>query len=50
MRSVGLLNCYWPSPSGLVEITDQGFCSLRNMYVFKSGTSSSARVGDRLSV
>jgi hypothetical protein len=34
MTSVSLLNCYWPSPahslsaSGLVEITDQEFCSL----------------------
>jgi hypothetical protein len=41
--SVGRSNCCWSSPaqsflaSGLVEIYDQGFCSLQKLYVFRSG-------------
>jgi hypothetical protein len=37
----GRLNCIWPSPaqlfvaSGLIEIHDQDFCSLLDMYVFE---------------
>jgi hypothetical protein len=43
-RSVGQLNCLWSSPaksllaSALVENCEQRFCSLLDMYVFRSGT------------
>jgi hypothetical protein len=53
--SVGRLNCCRPSPaksllaSSLVEIHDEGFCSLRDMNVFRSEASSSTRGGVHLS-
>jgi hypothetical protein len=46
---VGLSNSFWSSPaqsflaSGLVEIYNQDFCSLRDMYMFWNGASSSTR-------
>jgi hypothetical protein len=49
MLSVGLLNCCWSSPaqsvlaSGLVEIYDQDLYSLLDMYVYRSGASSSTK-------
>jgi hypothetical protein len=54
--SGGQLNFCWPSPaqsflvSRLVEIYDQVFCSLLNMYVFARGASPSMKGGVDLSV
>jgi hypothetical protein len=52
----GKLNCYWSSPAqsyltlGIVEIYDQDFCSLLDMYIFRSLASSTMRDGVGLSV
>jgi hypothetical protein len=46
---IGRLNCCWSWPaqsslvSGLLEIHDQEFCSLLDMYMFRSGPSNSMR-------
>jgi hypothetical protein len=57
-NNVGSLNCFWSSPaqpflaSSLVEIYDQDFCSLLDVYAFslQSGVSSSTRGGVVFSV
>jgi hypothetical protein len=55
-RWVGRLNNCLFSPaqsflaSGLLEIHDQDFCSLLDMYLFRNGASSSAKEGVGLSV
>jgi hypothetical protein len=48
--SVDWLNCCWLSPAAspgfsLLEIHDQGFCSLLHMYMFRNRASSSMRKG-----
>jgi hypothetical protein len=48
--SVGWVNCYWPSPAvipgfSLLEIHDQDFYSVLDMYVFRNGACSSTKEG-----
>jgi hypothetical protein len=56
MGAFGRVHCCWPSPAesflalGLLEIYDQDFFSILDMYVFRNGASFSMRGEVGLSV